>query len=182
MPERRPRKRREIFPPIRRWLPLSQQDENASDTDEADESSHLLPVEERGLAGADDIVQWLSILMNERGVSYDKLSELSGVPTRTIKNWFNHNQDNRKIPNLRTIQACFEALGQSLIVGRASIFLNNGDHYYPIMSFRQELLESSLEQRARIAGLSVDEFIERSEAEYHETAQEGLAGPRRRDT
>ncbi len=182
MSEKRPRKRREIFPPIRKWPPLVQDDENASETDEADKNCHLLSAEERGLAGADDIVQWLALIMNEKGVTYEKLSERSGVPIRTIKNWFHHDQSKRKMPNLRSIQACFEALGQSLAPTKAEIVLKFEESFYPIISFRQELLEKWLEQAARLNGLSVDEFIERSEANYREAVKRGRAGPRRRDT
>ena len=55
MSETRSRKKRDILPPTRRWSPLRHQEASAADRKEF---SHLLPVEERGLAGADDIVQW----------------------------------------------------------------------------------------------------------------------------
>ena len=176
------KKKRDILPPTRRWPPLKHQEASAGDSDDRKEFSHLLPVEERGLAGADDIVQWLAVLMNERSVTYDQLSLRSGVPARTIKKWFDHDQNKRKLPNLRSIQACLEALGESLIATRASILLNNGDHFDPIMRFRQELRKKSREQMARLSGLSADEFIERSEANYREAVKRGRAGPRRRDT
>ncbi len=182
MAETRAKKKRAIFPPIRKWAPLRHDDESAADSDEAGDYSRLLPVAERGLAGANDIVQWLAILMNERGVSYNELAKRSGVPVRTIKNWFDHDQNRRKLPNLRSIQACLEALGQPLIPGRAEIPLKNGEYFYPIMTFRRELLEKWLEQMASLSGLSVDELIERREVEYHEAVKRGLASPRRRDT
>lgn len=182
MSETRSRKKRDISPPIRNWPPLKRDDESAADSDEAAKFSRLLPVEERGLAGADDIVRWLAVIMNEKGVTFDKLSKRSGVPVRTIKNWSDHDQSKRKLPNLRSIQACLEALGQSLIPAKAEIVLNNGEYFYPIRRFRQELLERWLEQAARLSGLSVDEFIEKSEADYHEAVKRGRVGPRRRDT
>ena len=178
MSETRSRKKRDILPPTRRWPPLRHQEESAADRKEF---SHLLPVEERGLAGADDIVQWLAVLMNEGSVTYDELSLRSGLPARTIKKWFDHDQNKRKLPNIRSIQACLEALGQSLIPARSEILLKNGESFYPILTFRRELLEKWLEQAAKLAGLSVADFIESREVKYHEAVKKRLRSPRRRD-
>lgn len=182
MSNRSVKKKRKICPPIRKWRPLAPEDMSATDLEERADQRGYLPREERGLAGADDIVQWLAILMNEKNVSCEELSKQSGVPTDTIKKWFKRDQDKRKIPTLRSMQACLEALGQSLIAGRAEIIIKNDIYFYPVMSFRQELREKTITQMASSRGISESELVERQEAEHEEAVKRGLKAPRRRDT
>lgn len=176
------KEKREITPPLREWPPIRENDMDAADVDGVDEYSDRVPAAERGLAGADDIVQWLALLMNERGVTYDDLSARSGVAVRTIKNWFDSNQKRRKGPTLQKIQACFEALGQSLIPGKAEIIVKDDVYFYPILNFRQERLYKWLEQTARQYGISVSERIEMLDKNDRQAVKRGLTAPRRRDT
>lgn len=172
------RKKRQIVPPLRAWPPISVQDDEAEDSDGYIDS-HL--ADRNGLAGADDIVQWLALLMNKKEVSFDQLSHRSGVPSRTIKNWFSGDEKARTIPKLNTIQACFEALGQSLIVSPPSVQVESGQTTYPIDTFRQQILEEWLEQSARARDVSVADFIEDLETKHRRAIKNRTKGFRRRE-
>lgn len=172
------RKKREIVPPLREWPPIPIQDNQAENSDDNIESP---PVCRNGLAGADDIVQWLAQLMNKKGVSYDELSHRSGVPSRTIKKWFSGDEKARTIPKLNTIQACFEALGQSLIVSPPSVQIGSGQTIYPIETFRQQILEEWLDQSARARDVSVAAFIKDLETKHRRAIRNRTKGFRRRE-
>lgn len=170
------RKKREIVPPLRDWPPIPIQD--------AEDSADYFGAhtdERKGLAGADDIVQCLAQLMNKKGVSYDQLSHRSGVPSRTIKKWFSGGEKARTIPKLNTIQACFEALGQSLIVSPPSVQIEAGQTIYPIENFRQQILEEWLDQSARAHDLSVADLIEDLETKHGRAIRNRTKGFRRRE-
>jgi transcriptional regulator with XRE-family HTH domain len=132
-----------------------------------------------GLAGADDIVQFLALLMNKKEISFDQLSQSSGVPSRTIKKWFSGDENVRTMPQLNTVQACFEALGHSIIVGMPSIDVGTEKTTYPIETFRQQLLDEWLEQAAKARDMSVADFIEDLESK-HRTAVKSKANSFRR--
>lgn len=178
MTEAPKRKKREIVPPLREWPPIPIQDNQENNSDEGIESR---PVSRNGLAGADDIVHWLAHLMNKKDVSYDQLSHRSGVPSRTIKKWFSGDEKARTIPKLNTIQACFEALGQSLIVSPPSVQIGNGQTVYPIDTFRQQILEEWLDQSARARDVSVADFIEDLETKHRRAIRNRTKGFRRRE-
>jgi transcriptional regulator with XRE-family HTH domain len=178
MKETPQKKKREIVPPLRAWPPIPMQVSEAEDsTDYIDAYLN----ERKGLAGADDIVQWLAQLMNKKGVSYDQLSHRSGVPSRTIKKWFSGDEKTRTIPKLNTIQACFEALGQSLIVSPSIVEIGSGQNIYPIDAFRRQLLEDWLSQSARARDESVAAFIEDLETKHRRAIENQTKGYRRRE-
>ena len=178
MTEAPKRKKREIIPPLRTWPPIPAK---STDAEDLNHSMDSLSNDQKGLAGADDIVQWLAQLMNKKGVSYDQLSNRSGVPSRTIKKWFSRDEASRTIPKLNTIQACFEALGQSLIVSPPSIQIGGGVNIDPIKAFRQQILEDWLDLSARARGVSVADFIEDLEAKHRRAIRNGTKGYRRRE-
>jgi transcriptional regulator with XRE-family HTH domain len=178
MTETPKRKKRQIVPPLRPWPPISAQNGEAWDTGDYIGSR---PASRNGLAGADDIVQWLALLMNKKNVSYDQLSHRSGVPVRTIKKWFSGDEKARTIPKLNSIQACFEALGQSIIVGTPSVHVGNGENTYPIETFRQQVLEEWLDQSASARGVSVATFIEDLEIKHRRAVRNRTKGFRRRE-
>ncbi|WP_170352522.1 helix-turn-helix transcriptional regulator [Ruegeria lacuscaerulensis] len=178
MTEVRKRKKREIMPPQREWPPIPLE---PTDTEDQDNTIVSRLPGRNGLAGADDIVQWLAQLMNKKSVSYDQLSHLSGVPSRTIKKWFSSDEKSRTIPKLNTIQACFEALGQSLIVSPPSVQIGNGQKFYPIDNFRRQLLEDWLDQSARSRGVSVSALIEDLETNHRRAIENQTKGYRRRE-
>ncbi|MFY0646695.1 hypothetical protein [Sulfitobacter geojensis] len=177
MTETPKRKKRQIAPPLRAWPPVSLQGEGAGDTSENIGSR---TTGRNGLAGADDIVQWLALLMNKKEVSFDQLSHRSGVPSRTIKKWFSGDERTRTVPQLTSIQACFEALGQSMVVSSPSVGVGDGVTIYPIESFRQQVLEEWLEQSAKARNMTVAAFIEDLETKHQMAVENKIKGFRRR--
>lgn len=169
-------KKRPIMPPTRNWQ------RGASHKDEDGSEATDIPPVEMGLAGADDIVEWLALLMNEMEVSYDELSRRSGVPTRTIKKWFSADLDARTMPKLQTIQACLEALGQSLISTGPSVPIGKDRHFFPIKHFRLKLLEKRLDQAATRKGITVNDLIDSQEHAHRLAIDRGQKGYRRRST
>lgn len=135
---------------------------------------------EKGLAAADDVIEWLVLQMNEQGTSIDELSRNSGVAVRTIKKWFGIDPDKRAMPNLRSIQACLEVLGYSLIPAGPTIAIDESTHYLPAEIFRRDLLMKSLEQEAKSRRMTIDEVIESREKRFRLAADRGTTGPRRR--
>lgn len=178
MTEAPKRKKRQIVPPLRTWPPIPAQNVGVGDSDDYIDSR---PAGRNGLAGADDIVQWLALLMNKKDVSYDQLSHRSGVPSRTIKKWFSGDEKARTIPKLNTIQACFEALGHSIIVGAPSVHVGSGQIIYPIETFRKQILEEWLDQSARARDVSVAAFIEDLETKHRRAIKNRTKGYRRRE-
>ncbi|NOE32166.1 helix-turn-helix transcriptional regulator [Ruegeria sp. HKCCD7318] len=161
-------RKRSITPPLRSWPPQTK-------------LTPLRVKHEKGLAGADDIVQWLALLMNKQQISYEELAERSGVPSRTIKKWFSAKAENRPMPSLQKMQACLEALGQSLVAVGASEQISDGESIYPIKRFRQSLLENWLEQTALHRGITVDELIQKLELEFDAEERDEKRGVRRRE-
>lgn len=178
MSKARKRKKREILPPLRHWPPAPQISANSEGIGDDIASGSII---RKGLAGADDIVQCLALLMNEKNVSYDEVSRRSGVPQRTIKKWFSADEKGRTTPRLDTIQACFEALGHSMIVSPPSVQVGNEQHIYPIESFRQKILDDWIAQSARARGLSTTEFIHDLEARHSNAIRNRTKGFRQRD-
>lgn len=178
MADEAPKKRkRPIHLPARRWPALPNPEVGDDAAEESDPSGSQ---KEKGLAGADDIVEWLALLMNEKEVSYEELSSRSGVAVRTIKKWFDNDLAKRTIPNLQTIQACLEALGYSLIPAGPSVLVDETTRYLPLEQFRRSLLLKRLEQGAKHRGTSVEEHIEDQESRFKEGVARGRIGPRRR--
>ncbi|MDQ2093281.1 helix-turn-helix domain-containing protein [Rhodalgimonas zhirmunskyi] len=178
MTKTRKRKKREILPPLRHWPPAPQESAHSEGIGDDSESGSII---HKGLAGADDIVQCLALLMNEKNVSYEEVSRRSDVPQRTIKKWFSANEKARTTPRLDTIQACFEALGHSMIVSPPSVQIGNGQHIYPIEIFRQKILDDWIAQSARARGQSVTEFINDLEARHSNAIRNRTKGFRQRD-
>ncbi len=85
------------------------------------------------------------------------------------------------MPSLQKMQACLEALGQSLVAVGASEQISDGESIYPIKRFRQSLLENWLEQTALHRGITVDELIQKLELEFDAEERDEKRGVRRRE-
>lgn len=83
---------------------------------------------ETGLSGANQLVTFLFLLLENKQMSSVKLSRATNIPLKTIESWGAHNPENRKEPTLNDLVACFEELGRPLVPAyernASAVFLN----------------------------------------------------------
>lgn len=70
---------------------------------------------EAGLSGANKLVTFMFLLLEEQKITSDALSRATNIPLKTIESWGAANSRNRKEPSLNDLVACFEELGRPLM-------------------------------------------------------------------
>lgn len=83
---------------------------------------------ETGLSGANQLVTFLFLLLENKQMSSVELSRATNIPLKTIESWGAHNPKNREEPTLNDLVACFEELGRPLVPAcernASAVFLN----------------------------------------------------------
>lgn len=73
---------------------------------------------EAGLSGANQLVTFMFLLLEQQKITADALSHATNIPLKTIESWAARNPKNRKEPSLTDLVACFEELGRPLVPAR----------------------------------------------------------------
>lgn len=73
---------------------------------------------EAGLSGANQLVTFLFLMLEQQKITADALSRATNIPLKTIESWGARNPRNRKEPSLNDLVACFEELGRPLVPAR----------------------------------------------------------------
>ncbi len=73
---------------------------------------------EAGLSGANQLVTFMFLLLEQQKMTADALSRATNIPLKTIESWGARNSKNRKEPSLNDLGACFEELGRPLVPAR----------------------------------------------------------------
>lgn len=73
---------------------------------------------EAGLSGANQLVTFMFLLLEQQKMTADALSHATNIPLKTIESWAARNPKNRKEPSLTDLVACFEELGRPLVPAR----------------------------------------------------------------
>lgn len=73
---------------------------------------------ETGLSGANQLVTFMFLLLEQQKITADALSRATNIPLKTIESWAARNPKNRKEPSLTDLVACFEELGRPLVPAR----------------------------------------------------------------
>jgi hypothetical protein len=73
---------------------------------------------EAGLSGANQLVTFMFLLLEQQKMTADALSRATNIPLKTIESWAARNPKTRKEPTLNDLVACFEELGRPLVPAR----------------------------------------------------------------
>lgn len=133
-----------------------------------------------GVPGADDIVDWLFLQMNEKGITLKEMSEKTGVDLRTLNSWKAEDEARRKFPTLPAIVACMEYLGFPLTPTPPVVAITEDKHFFPYEHFQANLCALIIKQKAEKAGITEKEQIERDNKEYIVEIKEKLRTRRTR--
>ncbi len=97
-----------------------------------------------GHAGAELIVAWLFLALNESDVTYEGLAEHLGVSVETIRNW----KHRRATPTLHHIVAALEHVGYYLTPVEADERPDPSTGYYPISLEWLRLVQAKQKQKS----------------------------------
>lgn len=134
----------------------------------------------RGVPGADDLIAWLFLQMNEKGVTIKEMSEKTGVGTRTLNSWKSKDESKRKQPSLRSIVVCMECIGFYLLPQESVIPMTEDEHFFPPQDFMDKLCRMKIRQKAKSEKLTEEEWLDKDNAEYLEECREGVRTLRER--
>jgi hypothetical protein len=119
-----------------------------------------------GWDAANDLVEWLFASLDQRGITNEQLSQATGIKVETIASW----RKTPRLPSLENMANCAGYLGYELIPLREPLAVTEDLHVWPVRDFRAQLLNSTLEMKARAAGRTLEHYIEEHSSDEAESA------------